>query len=241
MKRQKQYVAYYRVSTKGQSLGLDAQKTMVKEYLKDKWPPVASFEEKESGKSDHNRPALKEALDYCKKHNAILVVATLSRLTRDLYFLTLLQKQKQGFVICDMPEANSFSLNIMGAVAQYERETISKRTSRALQEVKRKGKKLGSQNPKVLKGLKQYWEKCAVARVEKQHCKVIKRLKDKDTELPAVVRDDNKVLPIIKTFRKQKMSYAKIATALNSSGVASRRGHKWHTQSVYRVAKRAGL
>ena len=46
----KQYVAYYRVSTSRQTIGLQAQETMVKAYLKDQCPPIKSFTEKESGK-----------------------------------------------------------------------------------------------------------------------------------------------------------------------------------------------
>ena len=62
-----------------------------------------------------------------------------------------------------------------------------------------------------------------------------------ETKSPAVVISDEKVLPLIKTFRKQKMSYESIAKALNDNQVKSRRGKPGHTQSVYRVAKRAEL
>lgn len=65
-KHQPIFIAYYRVSTKKQSIGLTAQQTMVKNYLKDKYPPTYTFTEKESGKKS-NRPELLKALDLCKK------------------------------------------------------------------------------------------------------------------------------------------------------------------------------
>ena len=66
MEHHGKFVAYYRVSTKRQGesgLGLDAQRSSVTEYLNGgRWKLVAEFTETESGKSDHNRPALQEAL-----------------------------------------------------------------------------------------------------------------------------------------------------------------------------------
>ena len=234
----KKFVAYYRVSTQKQSLGLKAQETMVKNYLKQYWPPSASFTEKESGKSDKNRPELNKALEYCKEHKAVLVVATLSRLSRDLHFITMLQKHKIKFVICDMPEATPLTIHIMGAIAQYERETISKRTSRALQELKKKGEKLGSHNPKVLKGLKKLW---AERRRLKKESQSIIKVKPKKEKVPTKTKReiaDEKVLNTIKVLRNDGHSYRAIAEKLNASGMATRQSKKWHTTSVQRIAHR---
>ena len=81
------YVAYYRVSTQKQGasgLGLDAQEQKVKDFLDGgRWQLVATFTETESGRRA-NRPELVKALAYCKRNKgAKLIVATLSRLTRD--------------------------------------------------------------------------------------------------------------------------------------------------------------
>ena len=234
----KNFVAYYRVSTQKQSLGLHAQKTMVKNYLKQYWPPVASFTEKESGKSDKNRPELKRALEYCKEHKAVLVVATLSRLSRDLHFITMLQKHKIKFVICDMPEATPLTIHIMGAIAQYERETISKRTSRALQELKKTGQKLGSQNPKVLRGLKKHWAKQRKLKKENEKIVKVKLKKEKKQHKTKVQIFDEKVFNTIKVLRSDGYSYRAIAEKLNSLGMATRQSGKWHTTSVQRIAHR---
>jgi hypothetical protein len=85
---QGRYVAYYRVSTDRQgktALGIDAQKEKVKAFLDGgRWSLVKSFTEVESGTRKGDRPELRNALDYCKRNKGTkLVVATLSRLTRD--------------------------------------------------------------------------------------------------------------------------------------------------------------
>ena len=147
MEHRGKFVAYYRVSTKRQGesgLGLDAQRSSVTEYLNGgRWKLVAQFTETESGKSDHNRPALQEALAACRRWKATLVIAKLDRLSRDAHFLTGLHKAGVKFVAVDMPEANEMVVTIMAAVAQAERRMISERTKVALRAAKARGQRLG--------------------------------------------------------------------------------------------------
>ena len=60
------------------------------------------------------------------------MIAKLDRLSRDVHFLTGLQKAGVRFVAADMPEANEMVVQIMAVVAQAERKMISKRTKEAL-------------------------------------------------------------------------------------------------------------
>lgn len=140
------YVVYYRVSTKKQAvsgLGLDAQKTIVRNYLKDSNSIVAEYIEVETGKST-NRPKLNEALLCCKEHNATLIVAKLDRLARNLHFVTSLQSANIDFLCCDMPTANRLTIHIISAIAENEALLISQRTKQALAEKKKQGVKLGN-------------------------------------------------------------------------------------------------
>lgn len=163
------YIAYYRVSTKAQGiggLGIDAQKAMVKTFLKGS-PPEQEFTEQESGKRD-DRKELRKALDICKKTGATLVIAKLDRLSRNLTFISSLMDSKIKFVCADMPEANEFTIHIFAALAQQERKMISDRTKAALKALKDKGIKLGGPNAYKDLGTPYSREQALAARIAKR-------------------------------------------------------------------------
>src|SRR5262245_12406288 len=139
------FIAYYRVSTDKQGkygLGLDAQRKAVLDFLDGgKWELVGEFTEIESGKRN-DRPELEKALAACKKHRAKLVIAKLDRLSRNVAFIAMLMDRKVDFVCCDNPTAAKFTIHILAAVAEHERDAISARTKAALAAAKANGKKL---------------------------------------------------------------------------------------------------
>jgi DNA invertase Pin-like site-specific DNA recombinase len=139
------FVAYYRVSTAEQGksgLGLEAQRKAVVDYLDGgKWELIAEFVEVESGKRD-DRPELAKAIAMCKRAKARLVIAKLDRLSRDVAFIATLMKGVD-FLAVDNPHANKFTVHILAAVAEFERDAISKRTKEALAAAKARGVKLG--------------------------------------------------------------------------------------------------
>ncbi len=133
------FVAYYRTSTAKQSLGIEAQREAVARFLNGgEWQLVGEFEEHESGKTDA-RPALAKAIDQCRRTGARLVVAKLDRLSRDVHFITGLQKSGVSFVCADMPELDEFTAHIFAAMAQRERKLISTRTREGLAALKGRG------------------------------------------------------------------------------------------------------
>ena len=80
------FIAYYRVSTDRQGrsgLGLEAQRQAVCDFLAARGEPIESFTEIESGRKN-DRPQLTAALDACRRHKAILVIAKLDRLARNV-------------------------------------------------------------------------------------------------------------------------------------------------------------
>lgn len=144
-----QFVAYYRVSTRKQGLGLDAQQTTVQEYIKNHGGNcIAEYSEKESGKGSNvkNRTALWNAIDECKRTGATLILAKLDRLARDVVFTMSICNSGINIVFCDLPQINTMVLGIFATVAQYERELCSDRTRKALAERKRQGVALGANN-----------------------------------------------------------------------------------------------
>lgn len=143
------YVAYYRVSTKRQNLGIEAQKNTVLNYINSVGGElINSYNEKESGKCD-NRIELIKAIDFCKINNATLVIAKLDRLSRNVSFIFALKDANIKFYCCDIPELNTLTLGIFATIAQSERETISSRTKAALQAKKAKGIRLGAPNASI--------------------------------------------------------------------------------------------
>ena len=138
------YVAYYRVSTSKQGvsgLGLEAQRETVEARLDGgDWQIVASFTEVEgasrrAGKVKH-RPQLQAALACCRVMGARLVVANVSRLTRDPEFMGTLVEAGVEVEFCDMPKLEGpvgrFVLRQMLAVAELEAGMVSERTRKAL-------------------------------------------------------------------------------------------------------------
>ena len=141
------FIAYFRVSTDRQGksgLGLDAQRKAVLDYLDGgKWMLLDEFTEIESGKRN-DRPELEKAIAACKKHRARLIIAKLDRLSRNLAFIATLMERRVDFVAADNPTATKFTIHILAAVAEHERDAISARTKAALAAAKAKGKVLGN-------------------------------------------------------------------------------------------------
>lgn len=128
-------VAYYRVSTDKQGrsgLGLEGQVAAVEGYCASAGGTIVkAYTEVESGKRA-DRPELAKALAHAKRVKAVLVIAKLDRLSRNVYFLAGLMESAVEFACCDMPSANRLTLHIMAAVAEDEAKRISERTRAAL-------------------------------------------------------------------------------------------------------------
>jgi DNA invertase Pin-like site-specific DNA recombinase len=73
----------------------------------------------ESGKGN-DRPAIAEALRLCRLHRAILIIAKLDRLARNVHFISSLMESGVEFVACDFPQANRLTVHILAAVAEHE-------------------------------------------------------------------------------------------------------------------------
>ncbi|PDS75451.1 recombinase family protein [Rhizobium sp. L43] len=144
-----QYVAYYRVSTQQQGksgLGLEAQRRAVLDYTR--CDPLAEFTEVESGKRD-DRPELAKALALAAANKAVLVIAKLDRLSRDVHFISGLLKSGVPIKACDMPNADNFQFHIMAAVAEKEREMIADRTKVAIAAKRARGQEWGTNAARV--------------------------------------------------------------------------------------------
>ena len=138
----RRFVAYYRVSTRQQGrsgLGLEAQRSAVVNFLAtNRGELFAEFTEVESGtKSD--RPQFMEALRICRVYSAILVIAKLDRLARNVALTSALMEGEVEFVAADFPQANRLTIHILAAIAEYEAKLISERIKAAIVVSKARG------------------------------------------------------------------------------------------------------
>jgi DNA invertase Pin-like site-specific DNA recombinase len=142
----RRYVAYCRVSTiqQGQfGFGIEAQRAAVKDYVAaNPGFVVAEFSEIMSGRKD-SRPELAKALSMCRIAHAVLVIARLDRLSRNVDMIARLMESKLEFVAVDFPHANRFTIHILAAVAEYESRLISERMKQVIAARRERGAKVG--------------------------------------------------------------------------------------------------
>ena len=211
------HVAYIRVSTKKQQksgLGIDAQKAIIEHYANQEQANILKYYiETESGKEIENRPQLQEAISFCQKEKAVLVVAKLDRLSRDVEHIFTIKKQLGDyFKSCDLPSTDSLTLSVFAGLAQREREIISIRTKLALQEKKKQGAKLGS--PQNL--TQEARQKGAEANKKK-----------------AKESQSNKIaLTISQSMRKEGHTLQEIADQLNRLGIKTARGKEFKRNTI---------
>ncbi|MEI6207709.1 MAG: recombinase family protein [Desulfuromonadales bacterium] len=219
------FVGYIRVSTVTQErsgLGKEAQLKAIHDYLNGgNWELIATFEETESGKLD-DRIELQKALERCKITGATLVIAKLDRLSRDSHFIGSIMKSGIEFIAVDMPAATKFTIHILAAVAEHEREMISQRTKAALQAKKARNEKMG--NPQNLN---------VTAAAKGRALGTIATAK-KNAEY------SSKVYPTVKELADQGMSLRGIARELNQRNILTARGTAggWSAVTVSSVLKR---
>lgn len=193
----KQVIAYYRVSTQRQGrsgLGLEAQQSAVLNYCKlSGYEVICEVIEVKSTRKD--RLGLLQALDLCRQMKAILVVARLDRLGRDVEQIAGIVKSKVEIIVTDNPHANRFTIHILAAVAEDNRRRISETTKEALGAAKRRGVILGKNGTALSIANKKAAEDFA-----QQLSPTLKRLKTRGIiSVRAVCRELNKRQ--IPTFR----------------------------------------
>jgi len=212
-----QFVAYLRVSTKQQGsdgLGVASQREIIKRFAaQSQGLVVAEFVEVETGKSN-NRPQLAAALKMAKKLGATLLVGKLDRLSRNLAFIARLIESDTPFKACDNPHATKVMLQMLGVMAEWERDQISKRTTDALAAAKAKGIRLGNPNIKKISKLGR----------EKQ-----KQLAQSSAETLA---------SIIRPLHARGESLRAIAARLTAQQIKTARGGSWSASHIKNIIAR---
>jgi|SRR5262249_34425894 len=218
------FVAYFRVSTTEQGrsgLGIDAQRRTVLDYVKGNL--IAEYVETESGAGRlDQRPQLKLAIEHARRSNAKLIAARLDRISRSVSAIFKLRDSGVAFIACDLPEsANTLTIGVIAALAQYERELISTRTKAGLAEAKAKGRKLG--NPELLQAYRQ---------------EAIRKAAEKRRE-DALNNPNNRIATeLALAYKSNGLGLSAIARKLNTIGLTTRRGCQFNATAIRRLLTR---
>ncbi len=147
-----------------------------------------------------------------------MIVAKLDRLSRDVAFISSLMAQRVPFLVAELgADADPFMLHPYAALAEKERRLICERTRAALSARRAQGAILGNRsNP--------------------SHAAALGR----EAQVSEADRFAAGILPVIRAVQASGVtSLSAIAEALNSRGVRSARGGKWHVSTVRNVLARA--
>ena len=212
------YVILLRVSTQKQGaegLGIAAQKRDIEIFLQQR-PDAKVLKElvevESGGKELKDRPVLQEAMELCKSTSSTLLVATLSRLSRDAAFvLTLMKDTSIRFQVASMPNAENFQLGIYALLNQQEREQVSTRTRAALAAAKARGVKLGNPNLAVMN------------LTRKNQARVFA----------------NQHSNLIWTLRNGGKTLREICSVMNDSGIKTSKGGAFHPVQITRILRRS--
>lgn len=168
--------------------------------------------EVESGKRA-DRPELGKALELCRRKKLPLLIAKLDRLARSVAIISNLMESRVEFRACDMPDATRFTIHILAAVAEHERDMVSERTKAALKAAKVRGVVLG--NPNIQEAGK----------------------KGRAASVAAADRFAESVWPIFEILRDEGLNLSETARELNERGVKTRTGRMWKAQTVNNLNK----
>ena len=220
----RRYVAYYRVSTVQQGqfgLSIEAQRAAVQDYVAvSPGLLVAEFSEVMSGRKDR-RPELAKALSLCRIARAVLLIARLDRLSRNVEMIARLAESRLEFVAVDFPQANRFTIHVLAAVAEYELRLSSERMKQIIAARRERGAKVGH---------------CAsgLPRCFPPGCQAASALV-RQARSEARARD---LAPLVWKAIAEGKSMSVIADEFNESGVAPPQRAPWTKNSIWRIARR---
>ena len=222
-------IGYARVSTEGQGadgVSLEAQRAKIQAQaaVKD-FDLVGIDADIASAKRADNRDGLQRVLGVVRGGQVgAVVVYALDRLTRNLADLQGILDlcERRGVKLVSVSEsldtssaAGRMVVNLLGVVAQWQREYIGERTAAALSHKRRQGER-------VSRHLPYGWN-----------------LAGNGVDLEPVA-DEQRTLERMVDLRRRGLSFRQIAGALDADGVRPKRGRRWYASSVRAILDRQG-
>jgi len=211
------YAAYLRVSTDMQDV--EGQEFAIKEYLNGGEHDVRWFVDDgvSSGARMDKRQGLQDALKYCRKHDATLIIYDISRLSRKVWeSLKFLEQEvtraKLKFVIVKSPRYTKQSIMLESMMAEMQRDSIREKTQNKFKHMKAVLAEKGVYKTSTGKLIKKLGNP-DIKNVSKQGGAAVAKQADTRAQF---------VGPVIKKMREDRhMTWRAIATELNKLGVSS--------------------
>ena len=218
----KKAVIYTRISVKKtDGVSLDAQLSLCEKYadLHELEVEGNFCDDGISAKSTKGRTGLEEALAMVKKSKGVLIIYSLSRLSRSVVDTCLLveELQKSKADLASVSEnlstdgpCGKFVLSVMSAMNQLEREQVGLRTKMAMAHLKETGKRFSNDAP--------YGFSHEEGNIVPNH-------------------EEQKTLKYMKELKEKGNSLRLIAVKLELHGIRNRKGKPFQFQSVARILK----
>lgn len=217
--RKMKAIGYIRVSTEEQvkeGVSLDNQRKRIEAFCVAKdWELTHIYADEGRSGRDLKRDGVQELINDCKKHIFdIVVIYKLDRLTRSVKdlgtLIELFDKTDIAFSSVsdnfDTTTANGkLVLNILGSVAQWERDIIAERTTDALA-YKKSEHQIYSRLPLGYEA-------------------------GEDGRLIAS-SEELEIVQKIRLLREDGLSYQRIADRLNDEGIQTKTGKRWHNSTI---------
>lgn len=212
-------VGYIRVSTREQAetkLSLTHQEEKIRAYAVSQDLELERiYNDAAESAKDLNRTSVQELLKEVERGRiGHVIILKLDRLVRNLenlgYIIRLFDKK--DVTLSSVSESLNTAtasgrmvVHLLGAIAQWERETIAERTQAALDVKRRKGEKLG--------GICPFGYRARAGKLVPHP-------------------DEQKILSSIQRGRREGKGYQEIAEALNDAGIRPRKGKRWWASTI---------
>jgi len=220
-KQQPHAVGYARVSTEEQAregVSLEAQRARIEAWAQGNDTPLIGFFEDAgiSGSRTENREGLQKAIGMACEKRAILVVYSLSRLSRSTKdTLALAERlERAGADLVSLSEkidttsaAGKMVFRMLAVLNEFERDQISERTAAALRH-KREKRQPYSPTPYGF---------------------------DRICDLLVINHDEQIVIEEILELREKGLSLRQIAAKLNQAEIGTKHGRQWFASTVRSV------
>jgi DNA invertase Pin-like site-specific DNA recombinase len=223
----KRYVAYYRVWPKKScsSVELATQSLEARRFISHNGGRLlAAYTDRENKRGD--RPEFAKAVEHAIRSDAVLVIAHLGRLSRNVPFTHLLLESHVDFVCLDDHEVNRRTIHIMASVAQEETRKVSDRAKTALAAAKARGVKLGCARPG-------HWDGREHLRGTKKAIAAAAKKKREVTKNTYAF-----LMPEIKARRERGETLPEIMDWLNGQGRKTTAGKPFTQTAVWRLIDR---